>query len=116
MENEVIFKETKEAVIAAMSLYTYVDENLSDGFQPVEDGLAAYQIFPEVMKGIQGIDKVPSEYINANEAQAKEFQEWFQNYFDIKQDKVEAWIEWALEVVDNMYQSLKKRKLLPALA
>jgi hypothetical protein len=87
-------KELKDVVYAGLK----IGEALSDGIG-IED-IGALTSLPAA---IAGISDVPAEIADLDEAEAEELKQYVKDNFDIPDDKLEAFIEQAVETVVKIY-------------
>ena len=103
-------KELKEASLAVMAGIEYCAKNLADGFDPWSDGLAAIKLAPTFKRGLEGLNKIPSELLAATPEMRADYIAWFEQNFDLENDKAEFWIEKTLRIIDSVYELVREKK------
>ena len=89
-------KETKEVVSLFLNLVEALSESLEDGNIGLTDALNFFSTLQALSPAIEGIADVPKELAELDETEKAELNAYIAAEFDLKNDKVEHYIEQAL--------------------
>lgn len=95
MTTSVGIKEFKEALKAGLQLGNIVGHSLQDSFKVME----ILSLLKDLPAAFQGLDKVPSELADLDEAEKAELYAFVESEFNIPQDEIESYVEKALQFV-----------------
>lgn len=111
-------KELKEGSAMIVGIVDYGEKNLADGFQPLEDGIAAFQsgLPSKIAEGLDGIQEAPSEWLNASPDTKADYFSWLETNLNIPSTDVDDWAILILRQLDGLYEMAKKKSLLQASA
>lgn len=95
-------KETKELVKFGLVLGKALAEALADGKVDLTDALKFLPVLRELKDAVEGIDQVPTELKDLDDAEKKELLEYIKGEFDLENDEVEAKCEEALTAATSL--------------
>ena len=108
MAGEYGIQETKEVVGFIVELGNGIGKAREDGDWSASDLVYFMDALLAVPAAFQGIDKVPMEVKDLDEAEMKELSDYVVEEFDIPQDKIEEVIEDAIHIAWKVWELVKK--------
>lgn len=106
-------QETKDALDFMLSSHMAYDLAKADGSVDLADLPLLMAPMMKLLPAIQGLDKVPGELGDLDDAELKEVCDWAKALYKLADDEVEAKVEGALKVflvVAQYYSSFKKHE------
>lgn len=99
--------ETMDVVDAAVSLANAIIDSYSDGKLTVSDIFNFIKPFTKLPKAISGIDQVPSELDDLQEAELQRLIDFVQAELDVDDLKAKLIVQKSLEAIYGLYELLK---------
>lgn len=99
--------ETMDVVDAAVSLANAIIDSYSDGKLTVSDIFNFIKPFTKLPKAISGIDQVPYELDDLQEAELNQLIEFVQNELEVDDLRAKLIVQKSLEAIYSLYELLK---------
>ena len=99
--------ETKEVLDFVFALVKTIEKSLEDGKIDYSDVMNLLPAFSKLGLAFKDIEMVPKELGDLDKEEADALKEYFAKNFDIANDKIEFYIEKALEIILALYFLIK---------
>jgi hypothetical protein len=100
-------KETKDIVTLGASLSEAVYHSLKDGRVSFGDYVNFIPVLGDLLPALGGIEEIPGEIVDLDEAEMDELKLHFKSEFDIPDDLIEEFVENALEMGQLVLSQVK---------
>lgn len=102
-DEKVGIQETKDLIKMGAAFGEAIYEAGKDSEWTLGDYKHFLPVLGDVIPAVSGIEKVPAELKDLDEAEKQELFSYFSEEFDIPDDLIEAFVENALETAHNVF-------------